>query len=238
LSWNVLRSLCAFLVVFITTADDTIWLIPMLSTNKFTTSARVIHASVFCCTLQVACLASWLFCLVFGSALEATAFSYKGKEIETETVLNVAAIILTWLLALGLFIKSMRKKWLRSQRPLNEMQTRKNYGTIENDFQDSDALEDDSPLGQETVPQIATVGMLTLTGALDEMICFPSFILAGTFSYPELAFGCLSACLIILAVVTLIINTCKPLLDLFDRIPLYAIISVYAVILTLSYAAE
>eukprot|EP01034_Spumella_vulgaris_P003485 gene3485-4480_t len=45
------------------------------------------------------------------------------------------------------------------------------------------------------------------------------------FSYPELAFGCLLACLIIITAVTVFMNVCKPLLEVFDKIPLFVIIT-------------
>jgi hypothetical protein len=135
------------------------------------------------------------------------------------------------------------KRRHKHKRLLSLAQSGVNYESIADiSLQESDSSSNSfqlqSEITKETEPQIATVFFLTLTGALDEMLCFPSFMLARMFSYPELALGSLLACLTIITVLTLFMSTCKPLLEALDKIPLFVIVTGYAIILTVSYATK
>ncbi len=202
---------------------------------------RLIHGILFCATLQLACFVSWILCLTVGSILNVQTLTYAGKPMKVEDVMSILTIILTWIIALVLFIKSVLKRRNKHKRLLSLAQSGVNYESIADDnLQDSeDSLNSfrlQSEITLETEPQLATVFCLTLSGALDEMLCFPSFMLARMFSYPELAVGSLLACLTIITVLTLFLSTCKPLLDALDKIPLFVIVAGYAIILTVSHA--
>ncbi len=77
-----------------------------------------------------------------------------------------------------------------------------------------------------------TVFTLTLMGALDELTYFPSVLIGGTFTGADLAVGAFVSCTIILAVITCLLATFEPILELMDKIPLYGVVAVFATILT------
>ena len=79
-----------------------------------------------------------------------------------------------------------------------------------------------------------TVGFLSLMGILDEVAYFPTLLLGHTFTVGELSMGALLASATVLVMVGLFLAQCKPLVDLFDRVPLYAVVALYATIMTIS----
>lgn len=153
-----------------------------------------------------------------------------------------------WVIAVGLYIK----KWLKRRRKASaqlELQRAstlrvENYGSVktsEEDFSnerlqdaelslDCEALKDENDIGTILCPW--AVISFTFLGALDEISYFPSLVLGGVFTPIDLCLGTLFAAIIILIVVTLLLSECKPLLDWLDRIPLYAIVATFAIVLT------
>ena len=77
-----------------------------------------------------------------------------------------------------------------------------------------------------------TVCSLTFLGGLDELTYFPTLIIGKTFTFYQLSFGALLACFFILIVITTILSKCRPVLEWMDSIPLYVIISIFALFLT------
>ena len=53
----------AFLAVFVTTAGDAVMLVPFLSQQRFSISARFLHGACFVATLQAFVWASWAVAL-------------------------------------------------------------------------------------------------------------------------------------------------------------------------------
>ena len=214
---------------------------------------QIIHGATFVLTLQAACCLSWIFCLVFGQSFNCDKYGraklWRHLAIGCDSVYvdSCGWIILKWL----------KQYWrARASETVVLGTSRVNYSSISTRSPDhSSAVPPQltssssllSPLDLNTAEesqsqreqppqQILVVIALTLTGSLDELVSFPSFILAGTFSYAELAVGCLCACLVVLMVVTCFIRACQSLLDVLDRIPLYGILALYATILTLNYS--
>jgi cadmium resistance protein CadD (predicted permease) len=92
--------------------------------------------------------------------------------------------------------------------------------------------------GDDVQAGCGTVFSLAFLGALDELAYFPTLLIGGTFSALELSVGALVACVVILFVITTILARIKPVLDCMDRIPLYAIIAVFATLLTIDAIME
>ena len=226
------RIASASFLIFVTTADDALWLIPMLSHSKNSFIERCAHCLTFVLTLQMACFFSWIISIIFTKMISVVT----TDGISLQHRLELCGVVLCWAIAIGLFIKSeiKRRKRLRNehnQTPLvNQDSEKARYNSI--------PVECGEAVGGATTshdaPQIATVMTLTLLGALDEIICFPMFIINGSFSYMELSVGCFVASLTVVMVVLFMLKTFKPLLEFFDTIPLYGIIAVYALMLTIS----
>jgi hypothetical protein len=235
------KVLAATLLIFATTADDAIWLIPMLSPEKYSLSARVIHCVAFIITLQLACLCSWLVYLFFGKSLQGY------SEESAEKLLQLVGLIMAWSIAIALFAKKMHKRWNRSQKKsastgiITEGESKIGYDSISNasDRLEIGTVESDSSYSNTSQfssgPQISLVCAMTTAGALDEMICFPTFLLGGVFSFGELSVGCILACICVIVVVAFMIKSFKPILDFFDSIPLYAIMAAFATFMTVDY---
>ena len=75
-------------------------------------------------------------------------------------------------------------------------------------------------------------------GSLDEMAYFPSLLLAGVFSPLELCLGTLLAAVVMLGVVLYALRPCQPLMQCLDRIPLYAVVTMFAILLTVEFVWE
>jgi hypothetical protein len=79
---------------------------------------------------------------------------------------------------------------------------------------------------------VATVFSLTLLGTFDEVVYFPSLLMSRTFHVHELALGAFLAALAMVLIIVCALQMFKPVLDLFDRVPLFVVVSLYAVIMT------
>lgn len=115
----------------------------------------------------------------------------------------------------------------RSEKELHRAATQKvsnQYGSINNDDYDEHAVS--------SKPSPWAVISFTTLGALDEVSYFPSLLLGGIFTPLDLCLGTFFAACIVLAVVTLFLAQCKPVLDFLDRIPLYGIVAAFATVLT------
>jgi hypothetical protein len=75
-----------------------------------------------------------------------------------------------------------------------------------------------------------------MLGAADEIMCFPGLILGGTFSYAELAVGCLVASVVLLMILCSLYAMFRPVFDALDKIPLFVIVGVFALVQTIDIA--
>lgn len=228
----------ATVTVAATTVDDAIWLVPFVGSSSFSFSARVAHAVIFVSTLESLSIASVLVALVVTNGV-----SSQTDAKEEEIMLGSIAAMLCWSLAAVFFVK----KWLKRRRrqrqreeesttlvtATNEANSRSTTG---NDYQSTantndNALPDTSskPL---TCSNIGTVVSLTFLGALDEVSYFPALILGNIFTPLQVCLGTLLAAILILILVTCCLVRCQPLLDCLDRIPIYAVIALFATVLT------
>jgi hypothetical protein len=83
-----------------------------------------------------------------------------------------------------------------------------------------------------------TIITLTVSGALDEISYFPSLLLGHIFTGTELIVGTVITVLIMLCIVTQLLQYCQPLLHCLDQIPLYGIITLYAILLTVNLVID
>ncbi|KAL7542938.1 hypothetical protein ACHAXR_012224 [Thalassiosira sp. AJA248-18] len=230
----------ATLMVTATTADDAIWLVPYTSPS-LPTCTRLIHGALFVFTLEFLVCG----CVVVASGLQwAVATNRDGDDMQTssedqwmeEIILGSIGAGICWIIALVLYVRKLLKKKRRAvaQAELHRATTTKagnKYGAIEESEKALESEEDEA----DTVPSRPspwTVISLTTLGALDEVSYFPSLLLAKMFTPLDLCLGTFFAACIILVVVTLFLSQCKPLLHWLDRIPLYGIVTAFAVVLT------
>ena len=100
------KLVAATFTVFMTTADDAVWLIPYMSTKKYTISAALIHGITFCCALQIVILGCYILIYFFRDLL----FDGAGQEkkyfglFTAEALLGLIAASVCWCIAIGMFI--------------------------------------------------------------------------------------------------------------------------------------
>lgn len=179
------------------------------------------------------------------------------EDSRLELLLGIIAAILCWSLALFFYIKKMLKRRRRSHQRQEEERmglaangesnhsVSSTYGTstltaVESTGETGSTFSTDhSPLQQHSHAKspsrssVATVMSLTTLGALDELSYFPALLIGKIFTPVEICLGTLLAALTILMVVSCCLAKCQPLVDWLDRIPIYAVIAVFATILTL-----
>lgn len=222
----MLRLVGATLTVALTTADDAVWLVPYVVSNQLPIQHRVIHAVLFVGTLETMVL----LCVLTAETIR--------SFVTNDYILGALAATLCWGIALFLYIKKILKKRRREIQQANAPLINNNlslddgssYGSVPYHAPDSD----DNNVGEGGAVSLSpwTVVSLTFLGALDEVSYFPSLLLGKVFSPLDLCLGTFLAACLVLSVVTLFLSRCQPLLDCLDRIPLYAILSIFATILT------
>ena len=81
------KSLIASSIVFLTTADDALWLVPFVTSPSLSSRSKWIHALIFIFTVQFIVLISIFLVYVFGSIVD---------ESNNERYLPYIAAIVTW----------------------------------------------------------------------------------------------------------------------------------------------
>jgi hypothetical protein len=82
-------------------------------------------------------------------------------------------------------------------------------------------------------PQLCLVLSLTVIGSLDEVSYFPGLIAGKVFTVQDLILGSIVAALCMVLVVVLLLPICTSCLQCLDRIPLYAIVALFALYLSI-----
>jgi hypothetical protein len=235
-------------LILVTTLDDCVWLVPFLAAGH----RRVVieHALCFAATLlSLTTVVGYGTLLLQNSAK--TWFS--SNERVLSLVWSCLGALLCWVLAAYFFCKTMMKRRRRKQAqeaaiaarptvlstevPLAVDETSALLGkpASQNPAGDDDHLqleeERTTRMGLMTA-QPWSVVTLTMTGFLDEVSYFPALILGRVFTVPEFIAATALTVVIMLLIVTQCLAKCRPLLDCLDHIPLYGIITLFAIILT------
>jgi hypothetical protein len=227
----------AFVCIFVTTVDDVVWLIPFVASAQLARWQKLVHAGCFVATLQGA---------VAASALLAALLRRGAEQLGSgEAFLACGSACITWLLALGLYLKKWlkrRKKRLKKQQAMRLGGESKTYGAVDLaqaiQGQGETSGYQPPPLEENVRFDPRMVFVLSGLGILDEVSYFPGLLLSGTFSCADLALGALFAALAMLFVVVFLLRPMQPLLEFFDRIPLYGVVFIYALVLTTSCVVQ
>jgi len=212
------------MTIFATTADDLLWLVPYTLKAK-SKWVRIAHAALFVITLQIICLSCGFI-----------AYSTIAVVVN-EVFISWVGAGFAWTIAVSLFIRK-QVKMSKHKRMIAEEDCRdaeytsaKSYGTVLHcgDNIDLDEKEDNESVGFSPGQIIS----LTFIGALDEVSYFPAILLSKSFTIFQLNMAALVACLSILLIIQFWLPIFMPLLSWIDNhIPLFAIVGLYAVILT------
>jgi hypothetical protein len=240
------RLVAATVLVAATTVDDAIWLIPFACSPTRSWQVRVRHMIVFVTTLV--CLS--ILCCVVAKTFAAAAFVVvNDNEEDVDVCLGAIAAALCWIVAVALYVKKLLKKRKRQrqqqqqQQPCTQYQQtsdKGDYGAIEQGCANHDNVDNESMPTEERddnrrlVFDPWTVMSLTFLGALDEISYFPALILGHVFAPLELVLGTLFAALLICGIIstTFLLAPCRPVMAWLDTIPLYAVVAVFAIVLT------
>lgn len=239
----MIRLLAATLTVAATSADDAVWLVPYVLSPHLPLHHRILHALIFIGTLQVMVL----LCVLMAHTI--------GLFVTEEYILGAIGATLCW----GIAIFMLVKKIIKSKKRREQMQAKvaqqeethllvavastdsdsavpvdvdgSSYGSVPTTSHAAHEAENEALEGVSWSPWV--VVSLTMVGALDEVSYFPSLILGKVFSPVDLCLGTFLAACLIVAVVGLFLSRCRPILEFLDRIPLYAVLFVFATILTI-----
>jgi hypothetical protein len=241
------RLVAASITVFFTTLQDAIWLPPLVKPDRPTLA--ITHALVFVMTFT-------LLSLTVGTITLFITRSVVENLQTQDLVMSGAGACLCWVVAAVLFYKEWQKQSELSEsgRPPQKLHDEENgllgnpestssgdqsnpnklenYGSTETNV---DLLNTNDELKVEDTPQfqIWLVMTLTVIGAIDEVSYFPGLTAGGIFSVAELTLGTAIASLLILLIVCVFLAPCRPVLDFLDRVPLYCVVSVFAILLTI-----
>lgn len=225
--------------VIATSGDDALWLVPFVASPTRSASHRFINGIVWTCTLVGIVGVSYLF-VVFGNyAGEAGWLSaIFGPTWPAELCLSFIGLVLVWIICLIMLVKyilKQRKKAARKKAQLAQKQ-QANYKAVESGGVSSpkeETKEDPTVWGD-----FCKIVLLTITGGLDEVAYFPSLLLTNTYTIAEMCLGTLVACILLWAVLVCALGSCKPILEAMDKIPMWAFVAFYGVILTVMFVVE
>lgn len=215
------KLLAATLTILVTTLDDCVWLVPFIAKRE----TALCHGSLFVVTLtSMAILVTGTTCL-FSSRLP-----FSG------TILQGIGALLCWSLAGYLLYRSVQKR-RRRQQQTHSNQDEEAPLLTSLDQPSNDASSNPSDL-EDQISQPWMVVTLTFVGSLDEIVYFPGLLLGHLFAAWELCLGAFLAACIMLLVVLTCLRQCQPLLDWLDRIPLYVVVTVFAVLVTVQFIQD
>lgn len=226
--------------VLVTTLEDCVWLVPFVVQAPTATTAWI-HVLTFLLTFE-------------GLAVGTSLLAVFVDDITggTDIFLGILGAIICWSLAIFLYVRALRKRNRRQQEQESREHTANkesdsNYGSLlvtsdPENLQNIEEKQDDNEfvglMQQSDLPRPWLIVTLTVLGSLDEVSYFPALIIAGIFTPVDLCVATLLASLIILIVLCFFLTPCQPLLDLLDRIPLYGIVGLFAILLTLQVIWE
>lgn len=238
----------AAVIIFGTTVDDTVWLVPYITSRSLSPIERVLHALLFITTLQ----ALTFVCVLLASGIRYSLpiFGYDDESKQEHVLICISAVI-CWVIAGLFYLKAVMKRRKRQrnkditpsilpteeERPLSS-NINTNYGmqsqTAVTDIDDCNIQGGDMN-NYDTRVSFSPITVISLTslGALDELSYFPSLITGHLFCPRQLFIGAFLASAVILVVVSAFLSKCKPLLDWLDSIPLYVVIGIFAALLTI-----
>ena len=236
---NLMGLLEATLTILVTTLEDCVWLVPLVAQASDAKIAFA-HAFIFVATFIGL---SITVCAVALALKEGLSQQLKSADI----ILEATGATLCWVLAGYFYYKAWSKKRARQrQREQEELRhADTEYGAVaaivDQELQGLAKPEvtggsfDPSEARSDTI-QAWTIISLTIAGSLDEISYFPGLIVGKIFTPTELILGTLLVSLIILAMVDLLVRRCTRCLHVLDQIPLYAVIGLFAILLTLEVA--
>lgn len=251
-SWKGIAAATA--LVAVTTADDAVWLLKFTSPS-LPTATRITHGALFIATLTALSAGCVVAALLVEKAVIAGGCSTPENE---EVVMGIVGASLCWFLAGYLYVKKLLKRRKKRAMQASAVSTDNGaaYGSIEqgsrsivknlgaefdDDASSSSSSSSDSSFDGDDIPQVPSVmAVISLTslGALDEMIYLPSLIIGRVFTSAELCLGSFLAAIVVLVIVVFFLSTFKPLIDFVDRVPLYGIIGMFAIVLTVGVIAD
>jgi hypothetical protein len=227
------RLLAASVTVLVTTLEDAVWLVPLTLSNRY----AILHAFAF--VLTFTCLSLCVGLITLGLE-RATVETLKHQDV----VLAAAGAVLCWIVTTVLFFKEWCKKRHRRQEVLQDSSGENLFLPVEEDDMEYGSTSGhearDGPNGvnnrlqpeAKQGPQVWLVMALTVIGAIDEVSYFPGLIAGKVFSVLELTIATTIASLEILAIVIFFLAPCKPVIDFLELVPLYVIVGLFAIILT------
>lgn len=230
LRWTFTGVAGATATVLATTLDDCVWLVPYVVQTANRTVAWQ-HALIFAVTLVS----------FTASVTLATLFLQEGVHRATPNVnfdllWGCVGAALCWSLAGYFYFRSWMKKKRRQQQAAERLSRSEDKENLVDALNTSSTYGTGSIVGEPdaalTTFQPWVVITLTIMGALDEVSYFPAVIVGKVFTVTELVLGTLLTVVIILFVVVRFLSMCKPLLNFLDRIPLYAVVTLFALLLT------
>jgi len=226
--------LAATLTVVITTIEDCVWLVPFVAQAP-SLRVGIIHALIFCFTFEAVALAACLLTLVLGESLE-------ERLSLGDLALAIIGASLCWVLTGYLYCRSWKRRREREERvEPTEACDKRDYGATE-EGQRLTADSDDTvernweelPTSSDAPkPKVWIIVSLTILGSLDEMSYFPALILGGIFTVAELCLATFFASCVMLIVVIFFLAQCQGFLDILDWIPLYGVVAIFAILLTI-----
>ena len=213
----------ATLLVTATTIDDAIWLCPYTTSSKLSVAARALHGAIFVGTLEVLAI----LCCATAEAVNRLV----GQQ--DDWIFGVLGASLCWIITIILYVKKWWKKRRRRQQA-SAAASVEGYGTIPVDTEETQEEQEEPSISFSPW----TVVSMTFIGALDEISYFPALLIGGLFSPFELCLGALLAACLILAIITIFLSQCRPLIEWLDTIPLYGIVGMFAVALTIGVLVD
>ena len=206
--------------------------------------------------LTLECLA--VLCVIASNICRDVLLKVGGNKVDPSFLLNLTGAIICWTIAIGLYIKKWIKRKRRADASSVLLLSEKNESNQDNhpmiltsgqedivaeedlmDEESSDSIQNVSDTGSgnderdiPSTPSIRMVASLTVLGALDELSYFPALLVGKVFSPMELCLGTFFATVLILVIVLAFLSKFKPLVDFLDRIPLYGIVGIFAILLT------
>jgi ABC-type multidrug transport system fused ATPase/permease subunit len=239
-------------MILLTTLDDCVWLVPFVS-HTTTRRIAILHSFTFAATLiGLTSIVSVVTVLIkqwflkrssdLGLGHHAGKWSISGSQLW-----NVVAAALCWSLAGYFYYRSWLKRKKRQQRESHErpaaaveeasaVSNLRSNNVHESDYGATDEHDEKSNDRSDNVAtatvQPWTVVSLTIVGALDEVSYFPALILGGVFTVTELVLGSIITACTMIFVVRCCLSQCRPLMDLLDQIPLYAVVTCFAIVMS------
>ncbi|GMI15064.1 hypothetical protein TrVE_jg13958 [Triparma verrucosa] len=208
---SVVNIFGCYFTVFLTSADDALWLLPYLVYPS--RKARILHGLLFVGSLQAIVFLSYIISLGGHKLVKKYDYIF---SVDGDALKSCLAALAAWVVFVCLLVQNIRRRGSRGN----------GYEHI-TDVEKGEGARDDMAYSPKTV------FFSSFLNSADELCYFPPLLVSSKVSVAELSLGAFLACLTIIFVLSFCLARCRQWVEYNKKMSTLGVLGVLAISLTI-----